>query len=247
MEAIDHVRNTGSSLEVTLEFVSDNIIINPEDNAIIFRTETLVPIIGSYDWVPVSSNELPLDNQLIHVNTSFINNTPVFNPGGQTGDIHIGNTSPNNTLYNVTIYLMGSKGSSYDYACMYAEPGSINDCDYENNTITKNGIDYKIEWIDESGNEIIFSGPKVEKYGALGVDPAGVVIGKSQSISDKQHVELRLVYRGLIDSSGRIHKTYITCSRNCQASAGRRTLMIRRDRVERTSNFTNFYIDLSFD
>ncbi len=244
---IDNAQQTGSPSQVQLDISGATVIIKPDDNAIAVKTKTTIPIITSYTFVPLSYTELPFENELIDINTSHINSTPVFTPEDYVAgtDIRFGNVTLENEIYNVTTFYTGA---SYDVACFYqGQYATQDECVDEGQDFVKNDTTYTLSWISSDGTEVILIGPEVENLGVLGTDPGGIIIGKSLPISGVQNVELRLAYRGLIDASGRVTKTVLQCTRGCRTGEGRKKLKISLDRVERTENATYFYVNLQFE
>lgn len=245
--AIDNAQQTGSPSQLRLDISDATIIIEPDNNAVAIKTKTVIPIITSFIFVPISYTELPFENELIDVDASEENLTPVFMPQGYSigTTIHYGNTTLASEVYNITSFYTGS---DYDTICIYQEQYAIqDDCIEEGESLTKNSINYILSWINSGGTEVILTGPEIENHGVLGTDPGGIIIGKSTPVSRIQHIELRLAYRGLIDASGRMTKTIIQCSRGCRTGDGSKTLRVTRDKIDRTENTTYFYIKLKFE
>ncbi len=248
-DKIDHTQQTGSPSVVTLNIKDATFRISQDDNSIIVKTTTLIPVIASYNFVPLDYTELAYETKLTDVNTSFLNTTVVSVPDGYDGgDIHFGNATLGSKDYNITVYNKSS--TVYNYACIY-EGSDISDmdsqCAEELGTINVEGTNYVVSWIKSDGKEVIISGGEEENVGVLGVDPAGIISGKSLPVSGNQHITLKLSYRKLRDSSGHFYKTFLQCSSGCRTGAGIKKLIIERDRVERTENETNYYIKLHFE
>jgi hypothetical protein len=247
-DKIDHTQQTGSPSVITLNIQDANYQISESDNAIIIKTNTLIPIIASYSYVPISYTELAYEKELTDINTSDTI-TGVLTPDGYDGGtIHYGTISLQGTPYNVTVY--NTSNTVYDHVCIYegSDISSLDDdCAEELNSISKAGIDYTISWINNRGVEVIVSGGEKENIGILGTDPGGIISGKSQPVSSEQHVTIKLSYRALKDANNRKYKTFIECATGCKAGTGVKTLRIERSRVERTSNATYYYINTYFE
>lgn len=245
-QEIDHVQQTGSSSELIVNLQGADMQVLTYDNAVAIKTNVYVPIITSFTWAPISYTQLPTDRKLFFINTSLINTSEVYLPVGYVYGslIHFGNTSPYGIEYNLTVYNRGV----YDYVCIYQGSSPLaSDCNEVTKDINKNDANYTISWISDDGTQVILSGLEEENKGLFGIDPAGIIIGKGFPITNIQHVELRLVYRGLIDESGHEYKTIINCSSSCRTSEGAAKLKIKRSSIEQGINATNFYILLSFE
>ncbi|MFA5405801.1 MAG: hypothetical protein WC307_00380 [Candidatus Nanoarchaeia archaeon] len=248
-ERLDHTQQTGSPSEVTLNVQEATYQISQEDNAILVKATTLIPVITSFSYVPISYTELAYETMLTDVNTSRTITDLVNTPTGyDEGTIHFGNVTLNGTVYNITVY--NTSNTIFDHVCLYQGIDVTNtttECAEELSSIKKGLIDYTVSWIDDTGIEVILSGGEEENIGVLGTDPAGIISGKSQPVSNEQHVTIKLSYRGLRDSTGRTYKTYIECSQGCRTGTGITTLRIERTRVERTTNSTNYYVNAYFE
>ncbi len=246
---IDNAQQSGSPSQLQLDISDAVVAIKPSINAVSIETTTIIPIITSYTYVPISYTELPSESELIDVNTTETNTTTTYTPTNYVvgTDIHFGNVTLNTTVYNVTTYNISPSGT-YDVACIYeGQEAEASECITEGQTLTMGVNDYTLSWLDSEGTEVILTGPEVETLGVLGTDPAGIIIGKSTPVSRTQHIELRLVYRGLIDAEGRETKTILQCTSGCRTGEGRKILRVSRDRIERTENITYFYINLKFE
>lgn len=245
--SVDNAQQSGSPAQMQLDITDANIVIEEANNGVKIETRTTIPIITSFTYVPISYTELPFENELIDVNTSGINVTPTYTPSEYTigTTIHFGSTTLRSSVYNVTTYYTGD---AFDIACIYqGQSATSADCISEGGSVTKNSIGYTLSWINALGTEIILTGPQSENVGVLGTDPGGIIVGRSTPVSRLQQVELSLIYRGLVDSSGRITKTVIECASGCRSGEGRKILRISRDRVERLENITYFYIKMQFE
>ncbi len=248
-DKISHTQQTGSPSVITLNINDATYRISQSDNSFLIKTNTLIPIITSYTYIPIDYTELAYETGLIDINTSDTNDSVISTPNGYDGGvIHFGNISINDEDYNVSVY--NTSNTVFDHVCIFND-SDINDlssdCAEELGTIYKKGVEYTVSWVDDDGVEVILSGGEKENIGVLGTDPAGVISGKSQPISGKQHVSIKLSYRGLKDVTGHTYKTIIRCSSNCRASDGVKRLRIERDRVERSANETNYYIKMYFE
>jgi len=247
-EKIDHTQQTGSPSVINLNIQDSTYTISETDNSVIIKTTTLIPVITSYTYVPISYTELAYETLLTDINTSQTI-TGVTTPIGYDGGlIQFGNVTLSGTLYNVTVY--NTSNTVFDHVCIYVGEDisdTATECDEELGEITKGGIDYTISWVSNLGTEVILSGGEKENIGVLGTDPSGVVAGKSQPVSKQQHISIKLSYRGLKDATGRTYKTFIQCSAGCRAGTGIKKLRIERERVVRTSNETYYYVKTYFE
>ncbi len=245
-DKIVYTQQTGSSSVVSLNIDGATYRISPNDNSIIVKTETLIPIITSYSFIPIGYSELAYEPELISINTSNTNQSIISGPSKYYGEIKFGNKSINGVNYNFSVYNTSDK---YDYLCMF-NGSDINstdsDCAEELNSITKNGIKYTIAFISYDGKEVVLSGSFIENIGLLGSDPSGIISGKNLPTRDKQFVTLKLSYRGLKDANNNYYKIILECDANCLTSNSKK-LIITRDRIERTSNATYYYIRLHFN
>lgn len=247
-DKIEHTQQTGSPSVVNLNIQDATYHILPDENGIIVRTTTLIPVITSYTYIPISYTELAYETELTDVDTSQTVTGVSTPPGYDGGDIHFGNVTLEGALYNVTVYV--TDNTVYDHVCIY-QGSDISDldaeCSEELGSINKAGTDFTISWVNSDGNEVIISGGEKENIGILGSDPAGIIAGKSQPISNQQQVSLKLSYRSLKDANNRNYKTFIECSVGCRATTGVHRLRIERTRVERTSNNTYYYVKAYFE
>lgn len=247
---IEHTQQTGSPSEVTLNIQDANYQISPDENGIIVKATTLIPVITSYAYIPMDYTELAYETRLTDINTSLTGSTTTKPSGYVNGDIiHTGEVNLSNTNYHVSVYNTSEGNTIYDIVCIHVGEDIIpnTDCAKELGFINKNGIDYSISWIDDNGAEVIISGDQKENIGILGTDPSGVISGKSQPVSRTQQVTIKLSYRGLKDANDRVYKTFIECATGCRASEGIKTLKIERTKVDRTSNSTNYYLKVYFE
>jgi len=245
-QEIDHVQQTGSPSEVSINLQGALIQVLPGDNSVSIKTEVYIPIITSFAWIPIGYTELPVDNKLFFANTSDSNKTAVYLPDGYVpgSTIHFGNITPYSINYNLTVYNRGS----YDYVCIYQGDGPVqSDCASINKEVIKDDANYIISWISDNGEQVILSGLEEENKGLFGLDPGGIIIGKGFPVTNVEHIELRLTYRTLVDELGREYKTILNCTSSCRTGEGLSKLRIRRARVEQGINVTNFYIFLSFE
>jgi len=248
-ENIDHTQKTGSPTSVTLNIQDATYSISESDNAIYVKTTTLIPVVTSYTYVPISYTELAYETELTDINTSDtitgLINLPEDYDGGV---IHFGNVTLESQYYNITVY--NTSNTVYDHVCIYQGvdvSDTETDCSEELGTINKNGVEFTVSWIDDDGTEVILSGGEKENFGVLGSDPGGIISGKSQPVSQQQQVSIRLSYRGLKDATGRTYKTYVTCETGCRATDGIHKMRIERSRVERTTDTTNYYVNVYFE
>ncbi|MBD3311929.1 hypothetical protein GF352_00515 [archaeon] len=245
---IEHTQQTGSPSVVNLNIQDATYHIMPDENGIVVRTTTLIPVITSYTYIPISYTELAYETELTDVDTSQTITGVSTPPGYDGGDIHFGNVTLEGTLYNVTVYV--TDNTVYDHVCIYqgSDISDLNtECAEELGSINKAGTDFTISWVNSDGNEVIISGGEKENIGILGSDPAGIIAGKSQPVSNQQQVSLKLAYRSLKDANNRNYKTFIECSVGCRATTGVHRLRIERTRVERTSNNTYYYVKAYFE
>lgn len=247
-DKIEHTQQTGSPSVVNLNIQDATYYVLPDENAVMIKTTTLIPVITSYTYIPISYTELAYETELTDVDTSQTITGVSTPPGYDGGDIHFGNVTLEGTLYNVTVYV--TDNTVYDHVCIYqgADVNDLNtECDEELGSIDKTGTEFTISWISSDGTEVIISGGEKENTGILGTDPPGIIAGKSQPVSNQQHVTLRLAYRALKDANNRNYKTFIECSTGCRASSGVQRLRIERSRVERTTNSTYYYVKVYFE
>ncbi len=246
-DKIDYTQKTGSPSEVLLNIRDASVQIKPNENSIIIKTSTRIPIISSFSYIPISYYELAYETNLIDVNTSEEGYT-TNNPPGTTGIIHKGNITLENVLYNLTVYNT-TNSDKYDYVCIYQGSDVNNvddDCTPELGEINKNGVIYTVSWISDDGTEVIISGGIKENIGLLGIDPAGIISGKSQPTGNGYSIILKLSYRGLKDKNNHIYKTIIQCDSGCSAGTGVQKLRIEKAKTERLENQTLYYISVFF-
>jgi len=247
---IEHTQQTGSPSEVTLNIQNANYQISQDENGVIVKTTTLIPVITSYVYIPMDYTELAYETRLTDISTTLTGSTATKPTGYVNGDIiHTGEVNLSSNSYHVSVYNTSDGNTIYDQICIHSGEDIIpsTDCAKELGFINKNGIDYSVSWIDDNGIEAILSGDQKENIGILGTDPSGVISGKSQPVSRTQQVTIKLSYRGLQDANDRVYKTFIECETGCRASEGIKTLKIERTKVDRTSNSTNYYLKVYFE
>jgi hypothetical protein len=243
--AITYVADTGGSRSIRFSLGEEAIRISPDDNSISFETSTVIPIIASLEWLPLNYHELPFKRDVLYSNTS--GTAPVGCPWGgipRNGSITIEGVEFNVTACNET--------TEYNYACIGHELSLItgSDCGRLNDDIYISEIDYTITVlkVNETGSEVFFLGEIVENVGILGMDPYGIIVGKTDVIAEVQRVTMKVKYRSLKDALGNLYSIVIQCDVDCFARGGTRTLHISRERLpEKGPGYIKTYVKLKLD
>ncbi|MCW1300608.1 MAG: hypothetical protein OH335_02640 [Candidatus Parvarchaeota archaeon] len=252
--AIRYVAETGASRSIRVDLGNDRIYIVPTEQStesgFMFETMTRIPIITSSDWIPINSLEAPQKRESIFVNASQTINSPnslictIADHG--TSNVRLGSVTLEGVTYNVTSYNNTVTGV-YDYVCISEASCVITDCTSVDGTIVKGSIPYLVAFVSNNGDSIVLHGKTVDNVGFLGSDSPGIIVGKSIALGETQTVRLGIRYRALQDSTGRLHKIYITCSRGCFFSGGSHEITFTRENIIRDINSTNTYIDIRID
>lgn len=244
--------NTGSQqVRIDITGLSD-ILVDEGDNSIIFKTETRAPLVGSRDWVPLNTYELPTENEVITLTTATTACTcgscpAVYQSLCGSGAVHTGAKTINGTASTAT--LISTNGLEYNKVCLNSTAGipSLN-CNLQNNDILFNNVPYKIVYIDPAGSEAVIQGGEIENVGVQGRDIPGIVSGKLASVEGMYEVRLRLKYRGLEDENGITHKIRLVCGKNCAYSSGKTTFMkISYNSTDTTTTSSETYIKVEFE
>ncbi len=108
--------------------------------------------------------------------------------------------------------------------------------------------DYMLDHVDCTGlfdEFTVITGPEEEVVGLLGIDTAGVVMAKTAVVGTQYLNRMRLAYRELDDTTTlEGYKIIIHSEGNSMASAGERTINIRRENIERVPSGSSLGEDL---
>lgn len=248
-KAIKYVAQTESSQKIEL-YIKDNeyMQIN-SDGEILFKSTTRIPVIGSKTWVPLNDYELPKQREIITSNTTatYCSSCDFGITGVEENDVvKYGNITIEGSWYELPVFKL-SGTTTYGKVCMNNTEVSDGDCGVVNDYITKEGIMHKVLFINKSGTEVILQGAEKDVIGLLGKDEPGILVGKSLASENFFEINMKLVYRSLIDSTGREYKYIISCPSNCMIRKGSRVLKISFDKISKKVDRTDIYIKTSLE
>ncbi|MDD5417939.1 MAG: hypothetical protein PHW96_03605 [Candidatus Nanoarchaeia archaeon] len=249
--------NTGSQrLRVDVSGLSE-IYLDEADNSIVFRSITRMPLVGSVEWVPLNTYELPDEKETLTINTTSTACTCGSTCGldysglcsSCTGEIKHGTATINTTA--TSVHVCTTNGVEYNRICFNTTQGVIPtlNCYGENGLWLQDSVNYRIIYVDRtSGNEAVLEGAEVENIGIQGRDVPGIIAGRLTPAQDLYEVRLRLKYRGLEDENGMINRIRLSCGVNCFYSSSKTTFMKLTYNSTRTMDtISETYIKVEFE
>ncbi len=243
--AIKYTASTGSNTVLEINLDNSALIINEEDNYVMYETKTTIPLVASTEQVPLNYYELARKRRSITYNTTWTTNTDPQLTGYEQITHHT-NTTINNTFYNVSVH-ENSTSTYYDLLCIWMNNiVKESDCAKEGGAIFKENTPHDVMSILADGTAAYALGEEIENKGVLGSEPSGIISGRTISAGEEQTVEIYLTYRTLISEDNQEYKTILTCT-DCAAGGGDTIIRITRENIIRTPNGVNTIIKIGME
>ena len=200
--AIETVAKTGDTVDLQVKIPG---FIYFKDNQIIVKCNSNTKLLPSF-FVPLSYNQLPIQRENI-----LCNSTDVCGVNCKNGTVEI-------------------DGNLYDFNITNGSQICIDSCAGVGGKVLAGSKYYDVVYIESNNSYAYILGGYEERYGLLGEDPMGIVIGKQVG-----EVEIRIVFWPLLDGYGNLHRLHIISNR--LSTNGNTVLHISFDRSNQTDTY----------